>query len=163
MFGGNFAPAGWMTCDGQSLPISEFETLYQLIGTTYGGDGQQTFNLPNLSGRLPVDQGQSPTTGTNFVIGQSAGTTTVTLNTNQMPTHNHAVTADNNNPTTINTAPTNNAYGNATPTTLYSATNSLHPMFNLPPQGDSKPHDNMMPYQAITFIISLFGVFPSQN
>jgi microcystin-dependent protein len=161
MFGGSFAPAGWMTCDGQLLPISEYETLFNLIGTTYGGDGQSTFALPNLSGRLPVDQGTSPNTGTSYILGELAGTSSVTLTTQQMPIHNHPVIADNNNATTINTAPAGNTYGNATPTTLYSATNSLHPMFNLPAQGGSQPHENMMPYLAITFIISLFGIFPS--
>src|SRR5947209_4322302 len=163
MFGGSFAPAGWMTCDGQLLPISENETLFNLIGTTYGGDGQTTFALPNLSGRLPVHQGTSPNTGTTYTIGEAAGTSSVTLTTNQIPVHNHAVVADNNNATTLDTAPANNAYGNATPTMLYSATNSLHPMFALPLQGGSQPHENMMPYLAITFIISLFGIFPSQN
>ena len=161
MFGGSFAPAGWMTCDGQLLPISEFDTLFNLIGTTYGGDGQSTFALPNLSGRLPVDMGQSPSTGTNYTLGQLAGTSTVTLTTQQIPIHNHPVIADNNNATTTQTAPNNDTYGNASPMTVYSATNTLHPMFNLPLQGGSQPHENMMPYQAITFIISMFGIFPS--
>ena len=161
MFAGSFAPAGWMTCDGQLIPISENDTLFNLIGTTYGGDGQTTFALPNLSGRLPVDMGTSPSTGTNYTIGALAGTSTVTLTTQQIPIHNHPVIADNNNATTLNTAPANSAYGNANPTTVYSATSTLHPMFNLPVQGGSQPHDNMMPYQAITFIISMFGVYPS--
>ena len=161
MFGGSFAPAGWMTCDGQLLPISEYDTLFNLIGTTYGGDGQSTFALPNFSGRLPVDQGTNPSTGTNYIIGAVAGASSVTLTTQQIPIHNHAVIADNNNATTVNTAPAGSAYGNATPTKVYSATNSLHPMFNLPVQGGSQPHDNMMPYLAITYIISLFGIFPS--
>ena len=163
MFGGSFAPAGWMTCDGQLLPISEYDTLFNLIGTTYGGDGQSTFALPNLSGRLPVDMGTSPSTGTNYTLGQLAGTSTVTLTTQQIPIHNHPVIADNNNATTTQTAPNNDLYGNASPTAVYSATNTLHPMFNLPLQGGGQPHDNMMPYQAITFIISMFGIFPSQN
>ena len=163
MFAGSFAPAGWMTCDGQLLPISEYDTLFNLIGTTYGGDGQTTFALPNLSGRLPVDNGTSPSTGTNYTLGELAGTASVTLTTQQIPIHNHPVIADNNNATTVNTAPGNGAYGDATPATVYSATNTLHPMFNLPGQGGSQPHDNMMPYQAITFIISMFGIFPSQN
>ncbi len=163
MFGGSFAPAGWMTCDGQLIPISENDTLFNLIGTTYGGDGQSTFALPNISGRLPLDQGQSPSTGTNYTIGQTAGTSTVTLTPNQIPIHNHAVIADNNNATTINTSPTNGTYGNATPKTDYSATATLHPMFPLPGQGGNQPHDNMMPYLAVTYIISMFGIFPSQN
>ena len=163
MFAGSFAPAGWMTCDGQVLPISQYDTLFNLIGTTYGGDGQSTFALPNLSGRLPVHMGQSPSTGTTYTIGERSGTSTVTLTTQQIPIHNHPVIADNNNATTTQTGPGNDVYGNASPMAVYSATATLHPMFNLPLQGGSQPHDNMMPYEAITFIISLFGVFPSQN
>jgi microcystin-dependent protein len=163
MFGGSFAPSGWLTCDGQLLPISEYDTLFNLIGTTYGGDGQSTFALPNISGRLPVDQGTSPQTGTTYTLGQTGGVSSVTLTTNQIPVHTHPVVADNNNATTTNTSPTNTTYGNATPTTVYSATTLLHPMFPLPSQGGSQPHDNMMPYVAVTYIISPFGIFPSQN
>src|SRR6184192_840441 len=93
MFAGNFAPAGWMFCDGTSLPISENETLFQLIGTTYGGDGQTTFALPDLRGRVPVHQGTDPNTSSNYVIGEAGGVETVTLTTQQIPAHTHALTA----------------------------------------------------------------------
>jgi microcystin-dependent protein len=161
MFGGNFPPNGWMTCDGQRLAIAQYDTLFNLIGTTYGGDGQTTFALPNLSGRVPIHQGTA-STRTTYTIGAVAGTTTVTLSTNQMSNHNHSVIADNNNATTNVVSPQNAYYGNATPSKLYSATSTnLATMVTLPSQGGSQPHENMQPYLAITYIISLFGVYPS--
>src|SRR6476659_7046180 len=93
LFGGNFAPAGWMTCQGQSLPISENETLFNLIGTTYGGDGQETFNLPDLQGRLPVHMGKGPQVSQTYVIGEPFGTESVTLTSQQMPQHTHSFLA----------------------------------------------------------------------
>jgi microcystin-dependent protein len=150
-----------MTCDGQLLPISEYDTLFNLIGTTYGGDGQSTFALPNLSGRLPVHAGTG-STGTSYQIGELAGVSSVTLTTQQIPNHNHAVIADNSAPNSNQVLPTNNFYGTQPPAKIYSTKQSgLNPMFNLPLQGGSQPHDNMMPYLAVTFIISLFGIFPS--
>jgi microcystin-dependent protein len=163
MFGGNFAPAGWFTCDGQLLQISEYSALFQLIGTTYGGDGQTTFALPKLTGRVPVHMGTGAGLST-YVIGAQGGVQNVTLTTNQIPSHTHPIVADNNNATTNQTSPVNDFYGNASPAKIYSAkTSGLHPMMTLPAQGGSQPHDNMQPYQAVTYIISLFGVFPSQN
>src|SRR5258705_970600 len=94
MFGGNFAPAGWALCQGQLMPISQNDTLFNLIGTTYGGDGQETFGIPDLQGRFPVHQGT--VSGTTFQIGEMTGTESVTLNTNQIPIHNHAVVASKN-------------------------------------------------------------------
>src|SRR5690242_1592752 len=91
MFGGNFAPAGWMLCQGQTLAISENDTLFNLIGTTYGGDGQETFNLPDLQGRVPVHMGQGPGLSQNYVIGEQGGVESVTLTTQQIPTHSHAL------------------------------------------------------------------------
>jgi microcystin-dependent protein len=162
MFGGSFAPSGWSTCDGQTIAISENDTLFNLIGTTYGGDGQQTFNLPNLSGRLPVHMGTNPGTGTNYVIGQQAGVSTVTLTTNQIPSHTHVPIADNNTATTNQTNPSNNFYGQQPPAKFYATKQTgLNPMLTLPAQGGSQPHDNMMPYVAITYIISLYGIYPS--
>ena len=102
MFAGNFAPAGWMFCDGTQLPISQNETLFQLIGTTYGGDGQSTFNLPDLRGRVPVHQGTDPGTGTNFTMGELAGVESVTLTTQQMPQHTHALMATTATGTQVN-------------------------------------------------------------
>jgi microcystin-dependent protein len=164
MFGGSFAPAGWMTCDGQLLPISEYETLFNLIGTTYGGDGQTTFALPALNGRVPVHMGTNPGTGSTYTIGQTAGVSSVTLTSNQMPTHTHPAIADGNQATTNQTLPTNNSYGTLATTKIYSTkTTSLQQMNNqmLQSQGGSQPHDNMQPYLALTYIISLFGIFPS--
>jgi microcystin-dependent protein len=167
MFGGSFAPAGWMTCDGQLLPISEYETLFNLIGTTYGGDGQSTFALPNLAARLPIHMGSNGTT--TYQLAENGGVTSVTLTTNQIPAHTHPVVADNNAGTTG--GPTNAYYATAAPTKAYTVPNAPNnpdaPIFRnfnagvLPVQGGSQPHDNMQPYLAVTFIISLFGIFPS--
>jgi len=172
MFGGNFAPAGWMLCQGQLLPISQYDTLFNLIGTTYGGDGQTTFALPDLRGRFPIHLGTS-STGTNYTIGEKAGVEQVTLNVTQIPVHSHPVIADGNNATTGD--PTNAYYANSSPTdafTVPTGPNSINPAaprlknFNaavLPSQGGSQPHDNMQPFLVVNYIISLFGVFPSQN
>ncbi len=156
MFGGNFPPAGWMFCEGQLLAISEFETLFNLIGTTFGGDGQSTFALPDLRGRLAVHQGNG------FVLGQLAGVEQVTLITQQLPAHSHTPQARSENGSQA--SPSGNAwaasgldqFSNASPTTAMAAT-----ALNL--SGGSQPHDNMKPYLCVSFIISLFGVFPSQT
>jgi microcystin-dependent protein len=162
LFAGSFAPAGWMTCDGQLLPISEYDTLFNLIGTTYGGDGQSTFGLPQLSGRVPVHMGTSPSTGSTYNLGQMAGVTSVTLTTNQIPNHTHAVIADGNLNNTNQTDPSNNFYGTTASTKIYSTkTTGLQPMTTLSQQGGSQPHENLQPYLAVTYIISLFGIFPS--
>jgi microcystin-dependent protein len=151
-----------MTCDGQTLPISQYDVLFQLIGTTYGGDGQTTFNLPNLSGRVPIHQGTARS-GTSYVMGTQAGVSTVTLTTNQIPAHNHTIIADANIATSNQTGPGNNYYGTTASTKVYSAkAPPLHPMLTTGSAGVSQPHENMQPYAAVTFIISLFGVFPSQ-
>jgi microcystin-dependent protein len=142
MFGGNFAPAGWMFCDGQLLPISENETLFQLIGTTYGGDGESTFGLPDLRGRVPVHQ------GSGISVGEQSGVETVTLTVQQIPSHNHAFTADTTDGNQIA------AYINQPPDTSFNAG-------AVPPVGGSQPHENLQPYLCVSFIISLFGIFPS--
>jgi microcystin-dependent protein len=156
MFGGNFAPAGWAFCNGQLLPISENETLFNLIGTTYGGDGQQTFALPNLQSRVPVHQGPG------FVIGQIAGTETVTLTTQQIPAHSHVPQGNTN--AGAQPSPANGLWANSS---LSQFTNQP-PNLQLSPSaigsaGGSQPHDNMLPFLAVSFIISLFGIFPSQS
>jgi microcystin-dependent protein len=166
MFGGNFPPSGWAFCEGQLMPISENDTLFNLIGTTYGGDGQETFGLPNLSGRLPMHAGQGPGISQSYQIGEMAGVETVTLTTQQIPVHNHPMLATNQNPVALPTGammgvpnagpPGTVIYGTDAPlTTLNQAGNQV--------VGGSQPHENMQPYLAISFIISLFGVFPSQN
>lgn len=153
MFGGNFAPAGWMFCEGQLLPISENETLFNLIGTTYGGDGQSTFALPDLRGRLPIHQGNG------FILAETGGAEEVTLTVQQIPVHNHPLLASGN--TASDTNPSNALLAVLT-TDAYVAAN---PNVNFSPQaitpvGGSQPHTNFQPYLCIDFIISLFGLFP---
>lgn len=158
MFAGNFAPNGWMLCQGQLLPISEYDTLFNLIGTTYGGDGQATFALPNLQGRVPVH------VGPGFAQAQMGGEETVTLTTNQIPNHSHVPQCSSLNGTA--TAPLNAVWAANTDAPAYAkaitASANMAPQA-LAPDGGSQPHDNMLPYLCINFIISLFGVFPSQN
>ncbi len=162
MFAGNFAPNGWMFCQGQTLPISENEVLFQLIGTTYGGDGEETFNLPNLASRVPIHMGTGPD-GTTYQLGEMAGTEQETLTVQQIPSHNH--------PFTVSTAaggvnvPTNNVLASSPSVKIYindSADNVLNPN-SMTPAGGSQPHENTQPFLCINFIISLFGIFPSQT
>lgn len=160
MFGGNFAPAGWALCQGQLLPISENETLFQLIGTTYGGDGQSTFALPDLQGRLPVHQGNSS------VIGESFGVESVTLTVNQIPSHTHPLAGNSNPATGVITATSTNPAGNVMGKTSRPIYSSAAAAASMDPQaisavGGSQPHDNFQPYLCVNFIISLFGIFPS--
>lgn len=159
MFGGNFAPAGWMFCAGQIVAISENETLFQLIGTTYGGDGQTTFALPDLRGRVPVHQGQGPGLS-NYVLAQTGGVETVTLTTNQIPAHTHTPNASN---TGGSDNPANNFWGNTTTGKPYSAAPPAVQMNvgTITPTGGSQPHENMIPFLCVSYIISLFGIFPS--
>ena len=160
MFAGNFAPAGWMFCDGSQLPISENETLFQLIGTTYGGDGQTTFNLPDLRGRVPIHQGTNPATGTTFTLAEQTGVETVTLTTQQIPSHTHALLATTATGTQVN--PGGNLLANSQGPQPYiqeDPDNNLNPQA-LAVAGGSQPHENMQPYLGLNFIISLFGIFP---
>jgi len=157
MFAGNFAPAGWMFCDGQLLPISQYETLFNLIGTTYGGDGQSTFQLPDLRSRVPLHQGPG------FTIGQQAGSETVTLNIQQLPTHTH--TANCSAVPGNQTDPGGSFWAYSTKELQYSSAapgGTMNPN-DVSSVGGSQPHDNIQPYLAISFIISLFGIFPSQD
>lgn len=162
MFAGNFAPVGWAFCEGQTLPISENEVLFQLIGTTYGGDGESTFNLPNLASRVPIHMGTGPD-GTTYQIGEMAGVESVTLTTQQIPAHNHALIAT----TAIATqsSPTGNLLAQSSAMDLYieDVPNvALNPQ-SITPVGGSQPHENMQPFLCINFIISLFGIYPSQT
>jgi microcystin-dependent protein len=161
MFGGSFNPNGWAMCNGALMPIAENDALFTLIGTTYGGDGQETFGLPNLNGRVPIHQGA--VSGTTFTIGESAGVESVTLTTSQLPIHTHAFMASKG-PGNVN-SPTGNVTGESAAVKIYfadapaAATNAQA----VTPVGGSQPHENMQPYLCITYIISLFGIFPSQN
>jgi microcystin-dependent protein len=163
MFAGNFAPNGWMFCEGQTLPISENEVLFQLIGTTYGGDGEETFNLPNLASRVPLHMGTGPS-GTTYQLGEMAGTEQETLTTQQIPTHTHPMIAVAGNGTATN--PGNSVLaGSASSLQPYledSASIQLNAQM-AQPAGGSQPHENTQPFLCINFIISLFGVFPSQT
>lgn len=159
MFAGNFAPAGWMFCEGQLLPISEYETLFNLIGTTYGGDGQSTFALPDLRGRLPLHQGNG------FILAETGGAEEITLTVQQITAHSHALlgstgTATSNDPTNNVGAKITTAsvfgYGTDNPKTTLSPS-------AVGPVGGSQPHNNFQPYLCVDFIISLFGIFPSQT
>ena len=164
MFAGNFAPNGWMFCEGQTLPISENDVLFQLIGTTYGGDGEQTFNLPNLASRVPIHMGTGPD-GTTYQIGEMAGTEQETLSTQQIPNHTHPMVANSN----ASTKP--DPEGNVTAKSVTANVDFYFedvPSSNLAtqaigPTGGSQPHENTQPFLCINFIISLFGVFPSQT
>ena len=171
MFGGTFAPAGWMTCSGQLLPISEYETLFNLIGTTYGGDGQSTFGLPDLQGRVPIHNGQGNGLSA-YVIGQKAGTETVTLTTQQIPSHNHLIGipssgANQSVPSsaTILANETTNAPGTGNAYTYAAGGGPQTAMVgsSIASAGGSQPHNNIQPVIAVTYCISLFGVYPSQN
>jgi microcystin-dependent protein len=160
MFAGNFPPSGWMFCDGATLAISENETLFQLIGTTYGGDGQSTFNLPDLRGRVPIHQGTG-SSGTSYQMGEMSGVETVTLTTQQTPQHNHALTATQTAGTQPN--PGGNILANSQGPQPYLQENPDGQLNNqaIQPAGGSQPHENMQPYLGINYIISLFGIFPS--
>lgn len=157
MFGGNFAPVGWAFCQGQLLPIAENDALFTLIGTTYGGDGESTFGLPNLASRLPVHL------GAGFVLGQAGGEETVTLSSQQIPVHTHPVTASTG--TGSQSSPTGNILAESATVALFSgnAPNQSLAAPTVQADGGSQPHDNMQPYVVINFIISLFGIFPSQS
>lgn len=159
----NFAPAGWAFCHGQLLSIAEHETLFQLIGTTYGGDGQATFAVPDLRGRVPVHMGTGPD-GTPHQIGEMAGVEQVTLTQQQIPSHSHTLVASDGPGTqdlprggVAATPPGVRAYApGATPDTPLS-------LSTLTPVGGSQPHANLMPYQCVSYVISLYGAFPSQS
>lgn len=155
MFAGNFAPAGWQFCEGQLLPISENETLFQLIGTTFGGDGQSTFGLPDLRGRLPIHQGNG------FILAETGGAEEITLTVSQIPAHSHALLASQApgsshapNGKVLADSPRVKIYREGTPNTAMNAASVMS-------VGGSQPHTNFQPYLCVSFIISLFGIFPS--
>jgi microcystin-dependent protein len=159
MFAGNFAPAGWMFCEGQLLPISEYETVFNLIGTMYGGDGESTFALPDLRGRLPLHQGNGHSQS------ETGGVENVTLTISQIPSHSHPLLSSQTAATTADPtsallaiAPlvTTFPYGTDGPLTTLSPT-------SVSSVGGNQPHNNFQPYLCIDFIISLFGIFPSQT
>jgi microcystin-dependent protein len=155
MFGGNFAPAGWMFCEGQLLPIAENETLFQLIGTTYGGDGQSTFALPDLRGRLPIHKPQPLT------LAETGGAEEITLTVNQIPIHTHPMVVNAGQGSSPN--PGNNLLGGSPNVDVFIQDVANVPLAptSVSPVGGSQPHTNFQPYLCVDFIISLFGIFPS--
>jgi len=159
MFAGNFAPVGWAFCDGTPQAISEQETLFQLIGTTYGGDGESTFNLPDLRGRLPVH------VGPGFQLAQAGGTEQVTLTVQQLPQHSHPLIASSAAGSAA--SPLGSLLAASGSSNVYRAgpapgTAALSNQ-TIGTAGGSQPHSNMQPYLCVDFIISLFGLFPSQT
>src|SRR5437660_11239859 len=162
MFGGSFAPAGWAMCQGQSMAISENDVLFTLIGTTYGGDGQETFNLPDLQGRAPMHMGTAKS-GTTYTIGEQAGVESVTLTTQSTPIHSHALIASTNPATS--TVATDSVTASTNQLKIYTegAASKQFAPNDLSIVGGSQPHENMQPYLVLSFIISLFGVFPTQT
>jgi microcystin-dependent protein len=162
MFAGNFAPAGWQLCEGQLLPISENETLFQLIGTTYGGDGQNAFALPDLRGRIPIHQGQGPGLSQRQ-LALKGGAESVTLTVQQLPAHTHNLVAAQAEAETAKAAGAlparadHDLYKSPVPVlaTMHSQA--------IGGAGGSQSHDNVQPFLCVNFIISLFGIFPSQT
>jgi len=150
----NFAPKGWTLCNGQLLPINQNQALFSLLGTTYGGNGQTNFALPNLQGNIPVHEGNG------FTLGERGGETSHTLNITELPAHNHVPVGSSASPTV---GPSNAlwAKGNASVFTP-APNNGMNPQCILP-TGGSQPHENMSPYLVLNFIIALQGIFPSQN
>ena len=162
LFGGNFAPAGWAQCDGQLLPISQYDALFSLIGTTYGGDGQTTFALPDLRSRVPLHQGQGPGLS-SYIIGQNGGAEAVTLTGGQMAAHSHP--ALGNSAAGTSNTPAGNVWA-VNPTSIYisgaSANTTMNPAA-IANNGGSQPHDNMLPFSTLNFCIALEGIYPSQS
>lgn len=178
MFGGNFAPRGWAKCDGTLLSISQYQALFSILGTTYGGDGRTTFALPGLRGRVPMHYGQGPGLS-NHPLGQKSGVEHVTLNTNQIPSHSHVATVTAANLNVVredgNTAePAGAALANVSPDTTMAYNNSTAPDATAKAgsisvavtnsnTGGNQDHTNMQPYLVVNFIIALEGTYPSRN
>lgn len=182
LVGFNFAPQGWAFCDGSLLPISENDTLFALIGTTYGGDGQTTFGLPDLRGRVPIGTGQGQGLPSSYTLGESGGTETITLTSQQMPAHAHVLDARSvatarcrnesaNSPSPVGHVPAIEAagvtmtYSNQPPDAAMAGAalvfNGINLSLSLQNAGGSQPHDNMQPFLTMNYCISLFGIFPS--
>jgi microcystin-dependent protein len=159
MFGGTFAINGWAFCDGSLQSISQNPTLYQLLGTTYGGDGVNTFGLPDLQCRIPVHQGQGAGLQ-NYVIGQKGGVETVTLTTLQLPVHSHQATGSSAGGSSA--SPVGNTWAKNTVQSFGASTNAAMNPASIANTGNSQPHDNMVNFLAVNFIIALFGIYPAQ-
>lgn len=156
MFGGTFAPMGWAMCDGQIIPIAQNDVLFSVIGVTYGGDGINTFALPDLRGRVPIHR------GTNYNVGQQGGSETVSMSVQQLPNHTHQTHCYSQS--SDSTTPQSCVCG-VSSLNMYSATapNANMASQSVSPAGGGQPHDNIMPYLTVTFIIALEGLYPTQN
>jgi microcystin-dependent protein len=157
LFAGNFAPRGWAFCAGQLLPIAQNTALFSILGTTYGGNGQTTFALPDLRGRAPIHPGQGPGLQ-SYDLGQVGGEETVTLGLTQIPAHQHQQPASNGEQDT-------NRPGNAVPARggVYAASSDGAALDPTSPAGGNQPHDNRSPYLALNYIIAIEGIYPSRN
>ena len=163
MFAGSFPPAGWAFCNGQPIPISQNDALFVVIGTIYGGDGQETFNLPNLQSRIPIHMGNGPD-GVTYQIGEAAGVESVTLSSQQIPVHSHTLIGTTNS--ALQTGPGGNLFGVSGAVEYAIAGLGADTAMNassITPVGGSQPHENCQPFLCINYIISLFGLFPRQN
>lgn len=163
MFAGNFAPLAWAFCDGKSLPIAENEVLFQLIGTTYGGDGEESFNLPNLQSRIPIHMGNGPD-GINYPLAQMAGTEQETLTVQQIPNHTHPFLAST--ASAEQSTPQNNVLAvnpGSVKVLLQDVVSTQMSPQAITPAGGSQPHENTQPFLCINYIISLYGIFPSPS
>ena len=156
IFSFNFAPRGWALCNGQFLPINQNQALFALLGTTYGGNGQTTFALPNLQGKTPIHFGN------NHTLGETAGAQSVTLTQSQMPAHTHTLQGTSNK--AITNVPSGNVFARAN-TEVYNSASSLTTLSptSVTNVGGSQAHNNMMPFLTLNFCIALQGIFPSQN
>ena len=162
MFAGNFPPVGWAFCNGQLMPISQNDAMFVLLGTTYGGDGESTFALPNLQSRIPLHMGNGPD-GATYQLAETGGVESVTLSTAQIPNHNHALLGSTAAATTGD--PTNKLFGQS-PQIAYLIEADPEVQFSaaaISPVGGSQPHENCQPFLCINYIISLFGLFPQQT
>lgn len=164
LFAGNFAPRGWAFCDGQLLPINQWQALFSILGTMYGGDGRTTFALPDLRGRVPLHPGTGPGLST-YSVGENGGAEQVALNVNQMPTHTHSLNANTNvgnnpNPAGASIADTK---GNDKDYMKSGEVNTAMSAQSIGSTGGGQPHENRQPYLAVNYIIALQGIFPSRN
>lgn len=169
MFGGNFAPRGWALCDGQLLSIATNPALFSILGTTYGGDGRTTFGLPDLRGRAPMHAGTGPGLSMRR-LGQSGGSENVTLNANEIPSHDHTAQVPGTSASTTTSSPLNaqaaSTGGSPLPGNLYNQggpTDSPGQAFTTGATGGNGGHNNMPPFGTVNFIIALVGIFPSRS
>lgn len=162
MFAGNFAPRGWALCDGQLMAVSQNDALFSLLGTIYGGDGRTTFGLPDMRGRIPIHAGTGPGLSPRR-LGAKGGAENVTLTANQLPSHNHSISASNN--LGESNLPTDNVPARSQEAPLYTTYAAAEAMANnmVTSVGGSRSHTNVMPYLCINYIIALFGIYPSRN